>query len=395
MSLRRRLPISSFCRTGSGTTPPRSGGEAYYGGGIPWVKSGELREAEITATEETVTDRALSETALKLAPAGSLLVAMYGATVGRVGILKVPATTNQAVCHIVPDPQVADTRYMFHALQHLAPYFVSRGAGGAQPNISQGLIQQTEVYLPPLDEQRRIAAILDQANAVRRMRKEALGQLASLQRALFLHRFGDPFSNPLNWPLISLGDLISNVSNGITRRRADGETGEHVVLRLRDIGAGWIDFSDPNRITLFDSERARFLVSNGDLLFVRVNGNPDYVGRCAVFTDKEEDIYFNDHIMRVSIRHHMISPFFLQSTLNSQFGRTQISRHRKTSAGQHTINQDGLSKITIPLPPVRLQNQFAGEWAEIGTQIHLETGGEKELDALFASLQHRAFRGEL
>jgi type I restriction enzyme S subunit len=153
VSTRRSLPIGSFCKTGSGTTPSRSNFDAYYGGGIPWVKSGELREGEIFETEETVTELALRETALRIAPAGALLVAMYGATVGRVGILKIDATTNQAVCHIVPDPRMADTRYMFHALQHLAPYFISRGAGGAQPNISQGLIQQTPVLLPPLDEQ--------------------------------------------------------------------------------------------------------------------------------------------------------------------------------------------------------------------------------------------------
>ena len=105
MSNARRVPISEFCRTGSGTTPPRSNADAYYGGGIPWVKSGELREGEISKTEETVTELALQETPLKVAPAGALLVAMYGATVGRVGILKVPATTNQAICHIVPDPK--------------------------------------------------------------------------------------------------------------------------------------------------------------------------------------------------------------------------------------------------------------------------------------------------
>src|SRR5271157_5787599 len=102
MSSSLMVPISEFCQTGSGITPSRQRTD-YYGGAIPWVKSGELRESEIFQTEEYVTDNALSETALKLIPAGALLVAMYGATVGRVGLLGIQATTNQAVCHIVPD----------------------------------------------------------------------------------------------------------------------------------------------------------------------------------------------------------------------------------------------------------------------------------------------------
>src|SRR5687767_5315327 len=128
--------LASFCMTGTGSTPSRSQPGRYYDGGtIPWVKSGELRESVITRTEEMVTHAALAETNVKLVPAGALLLAMYGATVGRLGVLGVPATTNQAVCHIIPDPKVAEARYLFHALSHQVPGIVARGVGGAQPNI--------------------------------------------------------------------------------------------------------------------------------------------------------------------------------------------------------------------------------------------------------------------
>ena len=105
----KTVRLSDFCRTGTGGTPSRSNLERYYEGGtIPWVKSGELRESVINETEEHVTEAALRETNVKLVPAGALLLAMYGATVGRLGILGVEATTNQAVCHIVPDPKAAE-----------------------------------------------------------------------------------------------------------------------------------------------------------------------------------------------------------------------------------------------------------------------------------------------
>ena len=99
MSLRSIQQSKRFCETGSGTTPPRDKAEEYYGGGIPWVKSGELRDNVIQETAETVTEAASRGTALRLAPRGAVLVAMYGATVGQVAQLGIPATTNQAVCH--------------------------------------------------------------------------------------------------------------------------------------------------------------------------------------------------------------------------------------------------------------------------------------------------------
>lgn len=137
MTSARTIAIGSFCQTGSGATPLRAMAEKYYGGALPWVKSGELRESEIYHTEETVTEAALRETALKVVPCDALLVAMYGATVGRVGILKIPATTNQAVCHVIPDPKAADTRFMFHALRNLASHFIRRGVGGHSPTSAR------------------------------------------------------------------------------------------------------------------------------------------------------------------------------------------------------------------------------------------------------------------
>jgi type I restriction enzyme S subunit len=110
------LAIGEFCETGSGGTPNRAN-NLYYGGAIPWVKSGELREGIIGDTEEKLTERGLQESSAKLVPKGSILLAMYGATVGRMAFLGIDAATNQAVCNIRPDPTRADPRYVFHALQ--------------------------------------------------------------------------------------------------------------------------------------------------------------------------------------------------------------------------------------------------------------------------------------
>ena len=154
-------------------------------------KSGELREGIITATEETVTNKALASTSLRLVPPGAVLVAMYGATVGRVAQLGIEATTNQAVCHIVPNPCRIDSRYLLYAMQNAVPHLLASRVGGAQPNISQGIIRRTRVLLPPLPEQRRIAAILDAADALRAKRRAALAKLDALAQSIFIEMFGD------------------------------------------------------------------------------------------------------------------------------------------------------------------------------------------------------------
>ena len=182
--------LADFCKTGTGGTPSRGKMQRYYEGGtIPWVKSAELREEVITSTGEHITVTALKETNVKLVPKDALLLALYGATVGRLGILGIQATTNQAVCHIIPNSLRVDLRYMFHSLSNQVPYLVGRGVGGAQPNISQGIIKSLAIPLPPLYLQRRFAAIVESVEHQKASQRAHLAELdtlfASLQSRAF------------------------------------------------------------------------------------------------------------------------------------------------------------------------------------------------------------------
>ena len=163
------------------------------------MKSGELHEGVIFDAGETITQVAVDETSAKVVPKGALLLAMYGATVGRIARLGIPAATNQAICHILPDEETADRQYLFYALRHKVPELLSRRVGGAQPNISQQIVRTTKIPLPPLAEQRRIAAILDQADGIRRQRRESVKLVEVFLRSAFLEMFGDPVRNPKGW----------------------------------------------------------------------------------------------------------------------------------------------------------------------------------------------------
>ena len=147
--------LGSIADTASGGTPSRRN-PAYFGGAIPWVKSGELKDGSVREAEETITELALKESSAKLFPAGTICMAMYGATVGKLGTLEIEAATNQAVCGLFVSAGV-EAAFLFWLLMNARSDLVARGRGGAQPNISQEIIQNTVIPLAPGREQGRIA----------------------------------------------------------------------------------------------------------------------------------------------------------------------------------------------------------------------------------------------
>ena len=143
----------------SGATPSRLRKD-YYNGDIPWLKTGDLNDSVIKSIPETITRKALEETSVKLNPTGSVLIAMYGATIGKIGILALPATTNQACCACVD--YMCDKMFLFYFLLANRKRFIAMGGGGAQPNISKEKITNTHIPLPPLSEQYRIVARIEE-----------------------------------------------------------------------------------------------------------------------------------------------------------------------------------------------------------------------------------------
>ncbi len=349
-----------------------------------------------------IPDRFVKREAQYLAP-GDLLVSSANSwnLVGKCSwVPEIPwrATFGGFVSVLRSDRARIEPRYLYHWFSSPRIQATVRSFGQQTTNISNLNVNRClrmALPLPPLPEQRRIAEILDKADALRAKRRAALAKLDTLTQSIFLDMFGDPTTNPKGWPAASLGAMLFDVTNGLTRRRSDSDQGQSIVLRLRDIRDGWIDFSDVNRITLTTDEENKYEVAPGDLLFIRVNGNPDYVGRCTLFNGFPEKVYFNDHIMRVRVDRRRVDGVFLTFLLRGPHGKREIAKHRKTSAGQHTINQEGLGRIQLPVPPLPLQMEFGARISAIETAKIGHAASLAGLDGLFASLQHRAFRGEL
>ena len=162
---------------GSGATPSRTNKE-YYGGNIPWLKTGDLNDGIITNIPEKITELALEKTSVRLNPVGSVLIAMYGATIGKLGILNIPATTNQACCACLPI--LVNNNYLFYFLMSHKESFTKKAEGGAQPNISKEKIISTLFPLPPLSEQHRIVAKIEQLLPFIEKYEQAETQLTAL-----------------------------------------------------------------------------------------------------------------------------------------------------------------------------------------------------------------------
>ena len=152
--------LGEVCKTTSGGTPSRKN-KNYYSGTIPWVKSGELDRGIIFDTEEKITEEAIKNSSAKIFPKGTLLIALYGATIGKLAFLGVDATTNQAVCGIYENENII-SKYLYYFLLFNKPKLVQQGVGGAQPNISQTILKDLDLPLPPLETQQAIVSKIEE-----------------------------------------------------------------------------------------------------------------------------------------------------------------------------------------------------------------------------------------
>jgi type I restriction enzyme S subunit len=206
--------LGEVCKTSAGGTPLKSHKEYYEGGNIPWLMSGEVSQGDIYESIHFITENGLKNSSAKLFPENSVLIAMYGATAGQVGILKFSATTNQAVCGILPNQNYLP-KFLFYFFLSKKDELVSQATGNAQPNISQEKIKNTQVPVLNILEQRRIVAVLDEVFLATSMAKENAEKNLKNSRALFESYLQDIFANPKgDWEEKSLGEVCDTGAGG-------------------------------------------------------------------------------------------------------------------------------------------------------------------------------------
>lgn len=236
------------------------------------------------------------------------------------------------------------------------------GTAGQQ-RVPTTFLQAADIPVPRIEDQRRIVDLLTRAEGIVRLRREAQRKATELIPAIFIDMFGDPAVNPKGWPVASLGSIVDEFRYGTSTK--SGASG-HPVLRIPNVVRNSLDLEEMKFVALEDAEFKRLLLRDGDLLFVRSNGNPDYVGRCAAFVRANLDAaglnggacVYASYLIRARLNPAATHATYLQAMLSTGEGKRMLREKAKTSAGQYNINIDGLGSISVPLPPLELQRRF-------------------------------------
>lgn len=271
---------------------------------------------------------------------------------------------------------------------------VQHTRGVAQPGVNATRLKGLVIPLPPLPEQRRIADILDQAAAVRANRRAAVALLDSLTKSIFRDMFGDIRLNERSWPTPNFREWLSMpLRNGVSP--SYGGTVRAQVLTLTAITGATFDPSAQKEGTFQQSPPSTQRVDQRDLLICRGNGNLGLVGRGHFAPESMADVVFPDTMIAARIASDVAEPTFVEHLWNSEGLRMQLEGMARTTNGTLKVNQSMLESVKVVAPPLPLQRQFAERKEAIERVRARYLQSAAELDALFVSLQHRGFRGEL
>jgi type I restriction enzyme, S subunit len=393
----REATLAEVATLGSGGTPEAKN-PAYYDGDIPWAVIGDLNDSVVRSTARSITRCGLDNSSAKVVPVDTILVGMYG-SIGKLGIAGVRLATNQAIATIRAGDQV-DHRYLFYYLLAQRRDLDHQGKGATQRNISQTVLKPWPIKFPEdLDEQRRIVELLE--DHLSRLDAGRAGLAAAARRAQRLRWIAAMAEvSKAGGTEVRLGD-IADVRNGIFVSRAGTEPDGVPILRIGAVRSMSLDLSDLrySRRDESDLRAADALALPGDLLFTRYNGNPQFVGACAVVPSDAPTLTYPDKLIRVRITDSGVLPSFVALACSVGVARARIQAAVRTTAGQAGISGRDLKAVTLLLPDCDAQHSAvaAANDADVAVERLSDaiSGSQRRVVALRRSLLTAAFSGQL
>jgi type I restriction enzyme S subunit len=405
-----------FNKIGSGTTPTAGALKYYDNGQINWLQTGDLNDGLIDDTNKKITKKAITDfSTLKQYPKESIVLAMYGATIGKLGYLNIETTTNQACC-VLGNPNTFSSKYGFYSFMNAKTSIISMSYGGGQPNISQDLVKSLRLSVPPLPEQTAIAAFLDrkttlidQAIAIKKKQIELLKE----RRQILIHKAVTRGLNPNvklkdsgvewigeipeHWVVKKLTFVTSFITCGVasTPTYVDSEIGKP-FLSAQNVRPFKMSYEKFNHIPirLYKELTSIRKIVKGDLLMTRVGAG---IGDVAIFN---EDI---DCAVYVSLTHirvlNEVFNKYIMYFLGSYSAKLMHEEGTVHAGGQGNLNVNNLRKYRLPLPKIDEQKQIV-EYIEtsttkIATAITLKEQEIEKLKEYKATLINSAVTGKI
>lgn len=360
------------------------------GVGYPFVKAGEFSARFPVIREWTTSPK-------KFAAKGDVLICVVGATAGKIND-SIDCAIGRSVAAVRPNRSKLDHGYLYRFLQTKTDSLRMESQGLAQGVITREMINRIKIPLPPLEEQRRLAGILDQADALHQLRSRALDKLYILGQAVFHEMFGDLVANERGFEPVVVGDVIGgfetgkNLAGDPDERRPDGFR----VLKISAVTSGIFKSEESKPLPPNYEPPESHIVRDGDLLFSRAN-TAQLIGATAFARTNSARLVLPDKLWRfVWKRKSKVLPEFVKALFSSPSFRYEIGRRSSgTSGSMKNIGQQKVMTIPFGLPSIELQKEFATRLLSVAGQAEATQQFLETCENLFASLQHRAFRGEL
>lgn len=379
----KKVKLGELCEICSGGTPKRSVAEYWKDGTIPWVKIGDMSEKYVSSTEERITDAGFNNSSVKMLEPGTLLYSIF-ASIGAVSILKIPATTNQAIAGLKIKDDSLDRDFLYHYLKSRESISKSSGRGAAQNNINLTILRNMQVTLPSIEIQRSIVRNLEMISNQVTIAESHLMDLDALVKSRFVEMFGD-FACYETKPLIKCVDCIEAGKSpkclAFSRKMA-----EPGVLKLSAISSGVYCENENKALPRSVSLTIDKVVHANDILLSRKN-TPELVGRSVLVKHTDGNIMFPDIIFRM----HPLSPInamYLSYLLAGPLLHSIQSLAHGSAKSMSNIPKSELAKLSIPIPALNLQNEFANFASQVDKS---RFGGMLHLLNSFSGIMHASF----
>lgn len=365
----------------SGGTPDKRQTRYYESGTIPWVKTGDLKGKYVSCDIECITEDGLANSSAKIFPVGTVLVAMYGATIGACSILNFEASTNQACAAFLPTSKVLPD-YLYYFLSSKKDVFVHGGVGGAQPNISARYLKKFPFDIRSLDEQNEIVSILDKVSSLISLRKQQLAKLDELVKARFVEMFGEQKSNPFGWEKTTIGECCSLKSGTSLPVEKEHEGGHIPYIKVSDMNyPGNERYITTSSRFVSEETAGKGLFEIGSILFPKRGG--------AIGTNKKRmtllPVCADLNVMGVSSKGRLLPEYLL-----TYFDMIDLGALSDGSSVPQ-INNKNIAPLEICLPPLILQKKFAAFIKQIDqSKLAIQQSLDK-LELLKKSLMQQYF----